>query len=191
MKKVTGASWLFIAWAAVVILIGSALISFHQPFQAPSGSILTLAKQPVGGQWQVLHVLSGSCGCSQKVMQHLLKRHPFYGMAEQVLIIDGDEPYLPESNALLAQLRQKGFPVTHIAAKNIPQSTGLYGVPLLVVALPDSKIAYMGGYGNRGDQDGEILQQIRSGQAPRPLAVRGCAIGARLRRTADPFHLKY
>jgi hypothetical protein len=191
MKKFTRTSWLLAVWAAAVILIGAALMSYHQPFRTPSNAVLALVKQPDGQRWRALHVLSGSCGCSQKVMLHLLQRGPIAGISEQILVVDGEEDYLPGSHMLLARLDHEGFAVTHVAAKDIPQTAGLYGVPLLVLASPGNKIAYMGGYGARGDQDGNILQQIRFGKTPEVLAVRGCAVGERLRRKADPFHLKY
>ena len=182
---------MFAAWALAVVLVGGILTSFHQPFRAPDGSILSLGKQPPRPEWRALHILSGSCGCSQRVMQHLLRRRPFNGVAEEIVVVDGDAPYLSGSSELLAGLAGEGFSVSHVAAKDLPQETGLHGVPLLVFASPVNKIAYVGGYGSSEDRDGEILEQVRSGQTPTALAVLGCAIGKGLRRNADPFHLKY
>jgi len=172
-------------------MIGGVLTSYHQPFQTPDNRILALAPDTGSAGWRAVHLLSGGCSCSQKVMRHLLARDAFDGMQEQILVIDGEENYLPGSGDLLARLDQKGFPIMHIAAKDIPRNAGLRGIPLLIFASPGGKVAYIGGYGSNGDQDGEILRRIRSGQAPKPLAVLGCAIGGRLRRDADPFHLKY
>jgi hypothetical protein len=124
-------------------------------------------------------------------MRHLLERHPSDGIQEQILMVDSEEPELPETGTLLARLRLEGFPVTHIAAINIPADIGLNGLPLLVLASPEKKVAYLGGYGTRGDQDGRIFRQIRSGETPQTLAVIGCAVGSRLRRKVDPLHLKY
>jgi len=191
MNKVQGTSWLFAIWALTVILIGSVLTSYHQPFQTPDDSILALVAKPLHPQWRALHVLSASCGCSQRVMQHLLQRRLFDGVAEEILIVDGDAPDLPGSSTLLASLERAGFSITHIAAKDLPQNTGLHGVPLLVFASPTNHIAYIGGYGSTQDRDAAILEQIRSGQTAKPLAVLGCAIGKGIRRQADPLHLKY
>jgi len=191
MKKFDGTSWMFAAWAVASILVGGALTSFHQPFREPDASILSLGRQPVRPGWRALHLLSGSCGCSQRVMQHLLQRRLLDGVEEEIVVVDGDAPYLPGSSLLLAGLEGEGFTVSHIAAKDLPQETGLHGVPLLVFASPANKIAYVGGYGSTEDRDGEIFEQIRSGHAPKAFAVLGCAVGRGLRRNADPFHLKY
>lgn len=191
MKSRKSVVCLLSIWAIAVILVGGALMSYHQPFQLPSPTILSLAKQTDIHQWEAVHVLSGSCGCSQRVMRHLLERHPSDGIQEQILMVDSEEPELPETGTLLARLRLEGFPVTHIAAINIPADIGLNGLPLLVLASPEKKVAYLGGYGTRGDQDGRIFRQIRSGETPQTLAVIGCAVGSRLRRKVDPLHLKY
>ena len=191
MRMTKKTSWLFAIWALAVVFIGGVLMSYHQPFQTPSSRILALGGQSGAHRWTALHLLSSGCGCSQRVMLHLLQRRPFDGIAEQVVLIDGDEPSLPETTTLLARLTQEGFSVVHKAAKDIPQNIGLHGVPLLVFASSEDKILYMGGYGVHSDQDSNILQQIRSGNSPKPIAVLGCAIGARLQREVDPFHLKY
>jgi hypothetical protein len=107
-------------------------------------------------------VLSRSCGCSQKVMAHLLKRHRFDGLVEQVLVIDSGEAYLPGSDALLTKLAQQGFAVFHLAANDISQDVGLRGVPLLMFASPKDKILYMAGYESLEDRDAKILQQVRA-----------------------------
>lgn len=185
---------MFAAWMGVVILIGAVLTSYHQPFRTPDDTILALAPPPEHSGWQAIHILSGSCGCSQRVMSHLLERRPRSDIHDQIVVLDGEEPYLPGSRDLLAQLSSEGFPITHLAVASLPQNIGLRGVPLLVLASSTSgsrNLAYIGGYGSRGDQDGEIFEKIRSGQTPKPFTVVGCAIGKALRRKADPFHLKY
>jgi hypothetical protein len=181
----------FAVWAITVVLLGGVLTSYHQPFQTPDANVLTLVGSVRPGRWRTVHILSGSCGCSQTVMQHLLKRHLFAGLDERILVVDSGEAYLPGSDALLAKLSQQGFPITHIAAKDIPDQVGLRGVPILVIASSENKISYMGGYGSHGDQDAEILQQVQSGQKPKVLPVLGCAVGERARREADPLQLKY
>jgi hypothetical protein len=120
-----------------------------------------------------------------------LIRHRLDGVSEQIVLVDGPEDYLPGSAALALALEAEGFKVSHIAAKDIPEDSGLKGVPLLVFSSPDRKVAYIGGYGATGDGDKVIYEQIRQGAKPRTLPVRGCAIGDRIRRKADPFRLKY
>lgn len=184
-------------WAALTILLGSILMSYHQPFRLPGQSILSFANRldspehPVGERWTMIHFLSGGCGCSQRVMRHLLLRRMFSGIDEQIILIDEPEADLPESPALVGALKQQGFRIHRVAGRDIPPSIGLRGVPLLVIASPDSDIAYIGGYGVSGDQDGTLLEQARSKHRPDPLPLLGCAVGARLGRRADPFHLKF
>jgi hypothetical protein len=183
-----------VIWVVAVILVGGALTSFHQPFQTPAESILALSRAAAPNTWQTVHILSGSCGCSQRVLRHLLDRRPLDGVAEQILLVDGlagSEQDLPGTAALLEQLQRAGFAVRHLAAKDIPREYGLRGVPLLLVVSPRHHVAYLGGYGSQGDQDLRILTELRSGQEAKVLPVVGCAVGSHLRQQADPFHLKY
>jgi hypothetical protein len=189
-------SWLFGIWTIFAVFLGATLMSFHQPFLAPASTpeaertLLALVPPPPTSQWRAVHLLSTSCGCSQRVMRHLLKRR-LYDTSEQILLIDTSLPPLPGSSELLAQLQQRGFPITHIAAGAIPPSLNLHGVPLLVLATREGKIAYRGGYGPQGDRDQEILAQLRAGRSPAPLPILGCAFTASLQHSTDPFHLKY
>jgi len=113
------------------------------------------------------------------------------GVVEEIVIVDGQEPYLPGSAELLTRLAKEGFAVNHIEAASLPPAAGLRGVPLLVLAGPEGSVRYSGGYGGNGDQDAVLLREIEAGHEIKPLAVVGCAVGSRLRRSADPFHLKY
>ena len=180
-------------WAVLAVLAGSVLMSYHAPFREPSAKILALAGGTPAGkpQWRAIHILSGSCGCSQRVMRHLLERRPFPAIHEEVLLVDGPESYLPGSKTLAAKLGDDGFKVRRIPLANIPEESGLRGVPLLVFASPQDEVVYLGGYGSAGDKDGAILDQIRLHRVPKSLPILGCAIGSRLRRRADPFHWKY
>ena len=65
---------LLAVWAGSVVLVGGALTSFHQPFRTPGAGVLALAGDARGHDWRAIHFLSGSCQCSQRVMQHLLAR---------------------------------------------------------------------------------------------------------------------
>jgi hypothetical protein len=189
---------LALAWTAAAIILGAALTSYHQPFQSPAigdSKILALASPPTKHQWRAIHILSGGCACSQRVMSHLLARRPIPNIDEQILLIDlentGPETYLPGSSNLIAQLKQSGFSISHLSAASIPQDANLHGVPLLVLISPANKIAYQGGYGPNSDQDTYLLTAVTQNTPTKPLPILGCAIGARLRRTLDPLHLKY
>jgi len=184
-------------WASGVVLLGAVLTSFHQPFRAPEGAASELAllgspgsqRQPMG--WRAIHVISGSCGCSQRVMQHLLLRGAIAGVGEQVVVMDGKTEDLPGSEDLMARLDRAGFPVTHAPEEEMARRYGVHGVPLLIVIGPDEHVVYMGGYGPHEDQDNLIVEQVRAGHRPRTLPIVGCAVSAGLRQQVDPFHLKY
>jgi hypothetical protein len=190
--KLSPQQWAFGFWAIVVTLLGSVLMSYHQPFRAPSdGGVMRLARKQSPGTWHALHFLSSGCACSQRVMRHLLERRPLGRVVEEVLLIDGPGPALPGTDQSIAQLQQEGFTVTRLKPSDIPASTGLRGVPLLSIASPQNEIVYTGGYGPREDQDVSILLQLQSGRTAKPLAIIGCAVGSRVREQSDPFHLKY
>ncbi len=182
---------MFGSWAMVTILAGSILMSFHQPFRAPTPAILQLAQPATNGQTRAIHLLLGSCGCSHRVMQHLLARKPQPGLAEQIVLLDGPAPDLPDTASLAAGLVRAGYAVRRINSAQIPPDVGLRGVPLLIVAAPNDDVLYMGGYGSAYDQDTEIFHQIELKQPVQPLAAIGCAVSGSVRRQADPFHLKY
>ncbi len=169
--RVTLAGWMFGGWACAAVLAGSMLMSFHQPFRTPGEGIMSLGHAPDRSSWRMLHVVSGSCGCSQKVMDHLLQRGPVAGVQEE--------------------LAKAGFFVSHVKASAIPADAGLKGVPLLAVASPGRGAVYVGGYGSGGDQDGTILRELMAGRKASPLAAIGCAVGLRIQRAADPLRLKY
>ena len=177
-------------WAVLAVVLGSVLMSYHQPFVQPSDALLVLAGPGDGTHWRAVHLLSGSCGCSQVVMKHLLKRGKLSEVAEQVIIVDGAETYLPDSEALMRTLQTRGFAVSHLSIRDVPAQAGLRGVPLLMYASPDDRPEYVGGYGMNSDKDEEIYRKVRAGGTPRPLPLLGCAVGAALRSSVDPFRFK-
>jgi hypothetical protein len=190
-NQVRTTQWLLGIWVVVSILLGGILTSYHQPFVLPGERILALVPDSGKGGWRAIHLLSGSCGCSQAVMKHLLERHLLEGVSEEIVLVDGPEKYLPGSAALANGLEAEGFRVNHINSQDVPEDSGLRGVPLLVFSSPGNKVAYIGGYSGTGDGDKAIYERIRHGNKVEILPVRGCAIGEQVRRKADPFRLKY
>jgi hypothetical protein len=178
-------------WTAAVVVIGGVLMSYHQPFVTPDARILSLGSTSQRGRWRALHIVSGSCVCSRRVMEHLLQRRPQAGLVEEILMIEGSEIPLAGTASLLNKLEAAGYTVSRLAAEAIPESSGLHGVPVLIYATPENKLAYLGGYGKAGDQDVAIYRQVRRGDAAEPLPVLGCAVGNRVRGRADPVGWKY
>ena len=179
-------------WLIAVVLTGATLESFHQPFREPDVQQLgaLLGKEPVGS-WRMLHILSGACGCSQRVMKHLLDRRALPGILETVVLVEDGTPYLEGSDGMLSELEHAGMQVEHMSADFLNASFGLHGVPLLLIAGPDGSVVYSGGYGEHSDGDVTAWDETRSGRTPHRFAVVGCAVGRHLQQRFDPARLKY
>lgn len=177
-------------WVIAVLFAGAVLTSQHQPFRISDKVPTALFRPSATGKWRVVHVLSGSCGCSQRVMQHLAQRHQWHDFEEEVTVIDDGTPYLPESPQLLLAVQRDGFPVRHLRLEDLPRDARLYGVPMLVVASPSGQIAYAGGYGTP-ENDVNLLRSAHAGRRTAALPLLGCAVGRALQRKADPFQVKY
>jgi len=193
-NKKTAVKFAFLAgWAVATVLVGGALTSFHQPFLAPEAKIVEIASHSNSTRWRAVHFLSAGCGCSQKVMAHLLSRGLFRDLSEDVVMVDGMSPDPPDSEATIQRLRNAGFHVSHVSSKEIPVAYGLRGVPLLLFVAPNGGVVYIGGYGpdKYHLQDEYLYQQISAGETPKPYPIIGCAISAKLKQRLDPFALKY
>jgi hypothetical protein len=183
--------WIFAGWVLAATLAGAVLTSFHQPFRSPEGRVAGLAAVAAPGRWHAVHVLSGACGCSQKVMRALLERGPAEGVREEIVMVDGVEGYLAGSAGLLQQLVKEGFVVSHRKAVEIAPELGLRGVPLLLVMGPEGGVRYSGGYGPAGNESAAIVAELRRGRRPAARSLVGCAVGASLRQAIDPLGWKY
>jgi hypothetical protein len=124
-------------------------------------------------------------------MRHLSGRTKLDGFSEEIVLLDDQRPYLEGVNELLGQIAARGIHVKRMAAQDIPANAGLRGVPLLIVASPEGRVVYAGGYGNHSDQDVAIMQKSRAGETVAALPLLGCVVGKRFRQKADPFYLKY
>lgn len=201
-RRSSVAGWFLGLWIAASLMTGSILMSLHVPFRGPGSDILKLAPVLHPGRPRMLHVLSGSCGCSQKIMRHLGNRQPWSGVDEQILVIDTSRAasgntdtdhseYLPGSLALLHTLASQGYAVDHLSADHLPPDTGLHGLPLLVFASAQGDILYLGGYGSANDQDDRLLRTGSPSTRMKAEPLFGCAVGASLQKRIDPFRLKY
>jgi hypothetical protein len=175
---------ILVVWAAVSIVAGSVLTSFHQPFALPSETVASLATGPRHG-WRVLHLIAAGCGCSRKVSAYLTARPPLDGIAEEVLFI-GPPAEFSDHDALAA----RGFRVRTVGPEAL-QPFGLKGVPLLIFISPQDEVTYIGGYGVGSYKDASIWSQLQAGTVPPSLPVFGCAVGRGLKREVDPLFWKY
>jgi hypothetical protein len=100
-----------VAWVAVCIVAGALLLARHlltMPTPAVGDPILRAAihAQRAGDpRWRVLHVLYDGCGCSVRVLDHLLHSDRPSGVVERVVYITED----PVPPALRRDLTARGF----------------------------------------------------------------------------------
>lgn len=191
MATKTTMRWILLAWSVGAMVLGAATHALHQPFNTPDATRLANKLHLSTNDPQVIHILSTSCGCSKKVMTHLLQRHPIPGVKELVLIVDDTSPSLEGTPSLLAGLQDEGFTLEHKPVEDVARNMGLHGVPLMIVMSKSHVLQYEGGYGRHYDDDSRIIAETSRGLNARSLPAVGCAVGAHLKRLADPLHLKY
>jgi hypothetical protein len=89
-----------------------------------------------------LHVLYGSCRCSERILEHLRVRGPSTNAAELIALVG------PRAGqAALAEAR--GFRVLTLTPRELVARFQLRAAPLLVVADGAHALRYVGGYTSR------------------------------------------
>lgn len=186
------AFWL---WVPAMVLPGVYLMAGHlltlpRPDQLDPdvARAIEAARAPEErGAWMAVHVLSAECGCSQRVLEHLVARGPVSGMREKVLFIG-------EPTALTRRARAAGFTVDLLTGDELAARYRLEAAPLLVVADPRDEVRYLGGYAERAGspviEDTSVFARLRAGESVAPLPIFGCAVSRRLQKTLDPLGLK-
>ena len=195
------------AWAVGIVVIGAFLMAGHL-VSLPTPSLAnastnrrleaTLAARPAAdqGRWSATHVLYQACGCSTRVLAHLVDRRARPDLIETVVYVhEGD----PEGASLLAtdaeKIRGAGFRFEPLTPVELEQRYEVEAAPMLVVADPQGHVRYAAGYTDRSGakqiDDVTIVDHLRSGQAVRPLPVFGCAVSHRVQEAIDPLGLKY
>ena len=155
-----------------------------------SEAIAISAPEEASKSWKVLHVLSEECGCSRDVIEYLLSRGPVSGTSETILLLDGSE------RTRLA-LGEAGFQTTQFDAERLCGLYGSEGVPYFQIVSPSKELIYSGGYlenqysARKSYSDISILSKARSGLKTAAQPVVGCATSQRLKKSLDPFSLKY
>lgn len=184
---------LFAAWCALSVTLVSALGAAHfYALPSPSAGDVALARAVASvraGRTQVLlHFLYAKCKCSRRIFDHLLARGALAGVAEQVVLVDGDAE-------LAARLRAAGFGVSEANPRELEQRYGVSAAPLLVVAGQADTPAYVGGYTTRKQgldvEDVRIARDVARGVPTALLPLFGCAVSEQLQRLLDPLGLKY
>lgn len=182
------------AWAMAVVIVGAYQLAAHaSSLPAPRDStrlaqaMRALGREATGRRALVAHFLGAQCGCSRDVVRSLARRAPIAGAHEYVFVIGSAR----ETRALLAG---RGYVVDELDADAAARRFDLEAVPVLVVALRDAGVRYVGGYTER-KRDGQILTtsivaRILADARPSPLPVLGCAVSRRLRQQLDPLGVR-
>ncbi len=161
------------------------VLALPVPSRSLAYAVSTLEQRPdERGRWVALHVLSGTCGCSARALDHLLSSERPPEVLEKILWVGPASP-------LLEAARQRGFRVTYVTADQLATTYHVEAVPLLVVVDPAGVVRYAGGYASRkqgpAPRDLEILASVRAKREVVALPLFGCAASRTLQRALDPL----
>jgi hypothetical protein len=178
-------------WAAVVLVGSSSLMASHlAALPTPKAVDPHVTAEIVRdadsrGRWTTLHVLAAGCGCSRYVLEHLARRGPRQGVRERILWVasSGATPPNPPS----------GFALEAIRPSDLRERVGVVGAPTLIVADPEGRVRYVGGYTAQKQSpriaDVDVLARLERGETVEPLPVLGCALDPKTARRLDPLGL--
>lgn len=175
----------FFLWFAGILFLGGALTAVHELPLVVSVPAPEAAATP---SWTVTHVLSTKCGCSKRVLLHLVARGAQQdGVRERVLLIEANDEWRD-------QLEHVGFEVEAIDAERLAAEVGVDAAPTVVLRRPDGSLAYSGAYAPKRaapPQDVELLARARAGETLEAFPLFGCAVSRELQERSDPLRLKY
>jgi hypothetical protein len=190
-------------WAAGILAVGASLMAGHLvslpvPRATDSRLRASLAAGPgvAKGRWSAHHVLYQSCGCSQRVLAHLLERRARPDLVETVVYVR--DPGAADATglaALRAQVQRAGFGFEPSTPAELERRYAVESAPFLLVGGGAGEVLYAGGYtersGSQQIQDTEIIDRLEAGHPRGALPVFGCAVSSRVQQAIDPLGLKY
>lgn len=192
-------SWTYVglaAWALLCVICGASLMSEHlltlpAPVFGDAQLRDAVAASRGAGQrgWLVLHVVSEDCGCSQRVLRHLVTSRRPAGVAERVVLVT-DHPAAPGHGDLAGH----GLELDAVSPDELIARYRIEAAPLMVVLDPSNTVRYVGGYTPRKQaadiRDVAIVEAVRRGDRVEALPAFGCAVGAALKSEVDPLGLR-
>jgi hypothetical protein len=190
-------------WGAGILVVGASLMAGHLislpvPRATDSRLHASLAAGPgvTQGRWSAHHVLYQSCGCSQRVLAHLLERQARPDLTETIVYVrDPGASNATELAALRAQARRAGFGFEPSTPAELEQRYAVESAPFLLVGDRSGEVRYAGGYtvrsGSNQIEDTDIIDKLEAGRAMAALPVFGCAVSSRVQQAIDPLGLKY
>jgi hypothetical protein len=188
-----------LVWAAVCVLLGTYLLASHLltlPAPAPTDPVLHRGIAARRGihqldRWLVLHVVFDQCGCSQRVLDHLLGNRRPSGIAERVVLVTDDRA---ARAALIAAIPAHGFELDVVTPEQLIADYHIEAAPLLVIVDPGDSVRYVGGYTPRKQasdvRDLAVIAAVQRGETVEPLPTFGCAIGRALNSRLDPLGIR-
>ncbi|MEE9336701.1 MAG: hypothetical protein V3U87_01360 [Methylococcaceae bacterium] len=186
-----------LAWGMALIVVSATLMVDHWvTLPIPSGDDPKLAQaiddsRELGelGQWIAVHVLYSKCTCSQRIIEHIFSDDRAVNIKEKLIIVDNARPEWEK----LA--KAKGFSYQVITSKELHDVYNIPAAPIMVVADPQGKVHYAGGYTARKQgpdiQDIAIIEQLMKENPVKPIPLFGCAVAKGLQKVFDPLGLKY
>lgn len=180
---------LLVIWGLAVVAVTADLSAGHLiALPAPSANADM-------AQASARHVLAEGCGCSERVIEHLLKRRASNTFVEVIVLIkDSTEPDDTAREALSTRAIAAGYGFELVDAATASLRYGATAAPALIAYDRDGKRRYSGGYTDRKRsepiRDLEILADVAQGRERSPLPIFGCAVAAALRSRVDPLSLR-
>ena len=184
-------------WGVSVIGVGGFLLARHliplpQPALADPRLRQALAQERRDSRsrvWLVRHILYEDCGCSRRVLEHLLQRGPLGDPAaiidEKVVMVGEGAP--PES------LAARGIAAEALRPGELWSRYHVEAAPTLIVSDPSGLVRYAGGYTERKQgpaiRDAEIVRGLIADRTVPALPIFGCAVSEELRAKIDPLQL--
>jgi len=190
-------------WGVGILVVGASLMAGHLvslpvPRATDSRLRASLAAGPgvIQGRWSAHHVLYQSCGCSQRVLAHLLERRARPDLVETVVYVrDPASPDAAQQAAVSAQTRGAGFGFESSTPAELERRYSVESAPFLLVGDGSGQVRYAGGYtarsGSKEIEDTKIIDGLEAGHRMDALPVFGCAVSSRVQQAIDPLGLKY
>jgi hypothetical protein len=190
-------------WGVGILVVGASLMAGHLvslPVPKVTDSRLRSSLGPgpgvIQGRWSAHHVLYQSCGCSQRVLAHLLERRARPDLVETVVYVrDPSSSDVAERDAVSAKVRVAGFGFESSTPAELESRYAVESAPFLLVGDGSGGVRYAGGYtersGSKQIEDIAIIDGLKAGRKMGALPVFGCAVSSRVQEAIDPLGLKY
>ena len=189
--RYASASVLLALWAFIMSYVCAVLMIGHWvPLPVPKvGAPHFVSSSSMEGSqgWKALHFLSSECPCSQRILNHLMKRKPLQDIEEIIV-------YVGESNEDFELITDSRYTLDRVTQEELKSKYNVESVPLLVLLDSTSTIRYSGAYTTRKQgfaiQDVRIISQTLAGETIPPLPLFGCGLSKEWTSITNPLGLK-